>query len=91
MLVHRFSSLEVAVDNRLAFVEHLIERGDFVAAQDELVRAKAELEETPDGWEIVQLDELRQRRSYTVEDIRAIREEAERRRAEWLGQAGPDS
>jgi hypothetical protein len=42
---------EVA-DNRLAFAEHLIERGDVEGAREELDVAEADLDETPDCWEL---------------------------------------
>jgi uncharacterized protein (TIGR02996 family) len=75
---------EVAT-KRIEFAEYLAEQGDHEGARAELERAEAELEETPDIWEYLQLKALRDR-EHTVEEVEAIHEEAEQRRAGWLGQ-----
>lgn len=87
---------EVA-DNRLKFIDYLIEQGDYDAARAEHELAGAELEATPDGWEIFQREALDERlRSGAISEERAIQEameisdEAERRRAEWIGQRPTD-
>ena len=88
-------------DERLAFVEFLVARGgpgDLDAAQHELDLVKAELEATPDGWEFTQVRELRELHTMGLvtgealkERLEPVREEAERRRAEWLGEAAEAS
>jgi hypothetical protein len=79
---------EVA-ERRIEFAQFLIiERGDFEAARAELDRAEAELSEVPDAWELRALQELRERGTFTPEDVWPIVEEAERQRREWLGLGG---
>ena len=85
-------------DERMAFIDFLIARGgpgDLDAAKHELDLVKADLEATPDGWELRQLQELEERHRMgliptdetLMEEVNALAEEAERQRAMWLGES----
>jgi hypothetical protein len=89
-------------DERMAFIEFLIARGgpgDLDAVDHELDLVTADLEATPDGWELRQLQELEERHRMGLiptaealaEEVNALAEEAERRRAKWLGEAAEAS